>query len=69
MRLKIYTLALILVILFQGYAVKKNTPRLAEPDGERIGQKGVGKSLALLILGDSAAAGVGVNAQDDALLG
>ena len=69
MRLKIYTLALILVILFQGYAVKKNTPRLAEPDGERIGQKDVGKSLALLILGDSAAAGVGVNAQDDALLG
>ncbi len=48
---------------------KKNTPRLAEPEGERIGQKGVGKSLALLILGDSAAAGVGVNAQDDALLG
>ena len=69
MRLKIYTLALILVILFQGYAVKKNTPRLAEPEGERIGQKGVGKSLALLILGDSAAAGVGVNVQDDALLG
>ncbi len=69
MRLKIYTLALIPVILFQGYAVKKNTPRLAEPKGERIGQKGVGKSLALLILGDSAAAGVGVNAQDDALLG
>ena len=69
MRLKIYTLALILVILFQGYAVKKNTPRLAEPEGERIGQKGVGKSLSLLILGDSAAAGVGVNVQDDALLG
>ena len=42
MRLKIYTLALIPVILFQGYAVKKNTPRLAEPEGERIGQKGVG---------------------------
>ena len=41
MRLKIYTLALIPVILFQGYAVKKNTPRLAEPEGERIGQKGV----------------------------
>ena len=69
MRLKIYTLALIPVILFQGYAVKKNTPRLAEPEGERIGQKGVGKSLSLLILGDSAAAGVGVNVQDDALLG
>ena len=69
MRLKIYTLALIPVILFQCYAVKKNTPRLAEPEGERIGQKGVGKSLALLILGDSAAAGVGVNVQDDALLG
>ena len=48
---------------------QKNTPRLAEPEGERIGQKGVGKSLALLILGDSAAAGVGVNVQDDALLG
>lgn len=39
MRLKIYTLALIPVILFQGYAVKKNTPSLAEPEGERIGQK------------------------------
>ena len=48
---------------------QKNTPRLAEPEGERIGQKGVGKSLSLLILGDSAAAGVGVNVQDDALLG
>ncbi len=54
---------------FSGLCCQKNTPRLAEPEGERIGQKGVGQSLALLILGDSAAAGVGVNAQDDALLG
>ena len=69
MRLKIYTLALIPVIVLQGYKVKKNTLRLPEPDGERIGSKGTGKTLSLLILGDSAAAGVGVNIQDDALLG
>ncbi|WP_151706414.1 SGNH/GDSL hydrolase family protein [Acinetobacter sp. TUM15064] len=69
MRLKIYTLVLVPVILLQGYQVKKNTPRLPEPIGERVGKKGVGKTLSLLILGDSAAAGVGVNVQDDALLG
>src|SRR5690606_1429944 len=33
------------------------------------GKIGTGKKLSLLILGDSAAAGVGVEHQDDALLG
>ena len=55
MRLKIYTLALIPVILFQGYAVKKNTPRLAEPEGERIGQKGVCHKAASVLRSKPAA--------------
>ncbi|WP_410564995.1 SGNH/GDSL hydrolase family protein [Acinetobacter sp. H1(2024)] len=61
---------LLLPILFvQGNKVRKNTPRLLEPKGEREGGIGQGKPLSLLILGDSAAAGVGVETQKDALSG
>lgn len=69
MLLKISTLALLPAIIVQGYRVKKNTPRLPEPQGERQGVLGQGQSLSLLILGDSAAVGVGVTQQQDALLG
>lgn len=69
MLLKFTTIALIPAIALQGYLVKKNTLRLMEPSGEREGVIGQGKELSLLILGDSAAAGVGVEFQQDALLG
>ena len=69
MLLKAATIALIPALVIQGNRVKKNTLRLPEPEGAREGQTGTGTKLSLLILGDSAAAGVGVEHQDDALLG
>lgn len=70
MLLKLYTLALLPSLIVQGYVVKKNTPRLPEPEGIRKGQTATGKkSLSVLIVGDSAAAGVGVQTQENALLG
>jgi lysophospholipase L1-like esterase len=57
------------LLLLQGLKVRRTTPRLAEPKGERIGQTGEHPSLNVLILGDSAAAGVGVDSQQQALLG
>lgn len=69
MFLKLCTISLIPALIIQGYRVKKNTLRLEEPAGNREGYSGVGERLSVLILGDSAAAGVGVNHQDDALLG
>lgn len=67
--LRLKTFALLPAIIFQGTLVKKNTPRLPEPAGIRTGQSGVGQNLSLLVLGDSSAAGVGVEKQQDALLG
>ena len=69
MFLKAATIALIPALVIQGSRIKKNTPRLPEPEGARIGQTGSGKPLSILIVGDSAAAGVGVASQEDALLG
>ena len=69
MLLKAATIALIPALVIQGNRVKKNTLRLPEHEGAREGQTGTGNKLSLLILGDSAAAGVGVEHQDDALLG
>lgn len=69
MLLKAATIALIPALVIQGNRVKKNTLKLPEPEGAREGQTGTGNKLSLLILGDSAAAGVGVEHQDDALLG
>ena len=63
------TLALAPLLLAQALYVRRTTPRLPEPDGERRGVIGSGRSLRLLILGDSAAAGVGVAHQDAALCG
>lgn len=69
MWLKLSTLALLPVLFVQGTKVRKNTPRLLEASGERQGIFGNGRPLSLLILGDSAAAGVGVETQKDALSG
>lgn len=67
--LKISTIALIPALVIQGNRVKKNTIKLPEPEGAREGIRGQGKALSILLVGDSAAAGVGVNHQDDALTG
>ena len=69
MWLRTATLALFPALLIQGNRVKKNTIRLPEAEGARDGITGQGQTLTLLILGDSAAAGVGVAHQNDALLG
>lgn len=56
-------------LLWQGQRVRRGTPRLPEAPGKREGVKGQGAPLRLLILGDSAAAGVGVEQQSLALSG
>ncbi|AGK49119.1 GDSL-like Lipase/Acylhydrolase family protein [Burkholderia thailandensis MSMB121] len=63
------TAALGPLLLAQGRRVRRVTPRLAEADGPRSGVDGAGPPLRLLVLGDSAAAGVGVPTQSDALVG
>lgn len=62
-------LALSPLLLVQGLYVRKVTPRLPEANGGRSGHLGSGKPLRLLILGDSAAAGVGAAQQSQALSG
>ena len=47
MFLKISTIVLIPALLIQGYAVKKNTLRLPEPDGNRQGMIGAGNPIRL----------------------
>ncbi len=63
------TLALGPLLLLQGRRVRRVTPVLPEPPGERRGTRGAGRRLGLLVVGDSAAAGVGAAHQDEALLG
>ncbi|CAM3817972.1 SGNH/GDSL hydrolase family protein [Rheinheimera salexigens] len=57
------------VLLWQGKRVRKLALRLPEANGKRYGEHGMGKPLRLLICGDSAAAGVGIADQQDALSG
>jgi len=57
------------VLFLQGLYVRRTTPRLPEPEGTREGQTGQGAPLRLLLLGDSAAAGVGAASQEEALSG
>ena len=67
-----FRLALILLgplLYAQGRYVRWRIPKLPEANGERSGVSGEGKPLSLLILGDSAAAGVGVIDQAQALSG
>jgi hypothetical protein len=57
------------VFALQGRYVRRVTPRLPEAPGPRAGTHGAGSELRLLLLGDSAAAGVGAPSQDEALCG
>jgi len=57
------------IIIAQGRYVKKVTPKLPEAAGDRSGIVGEGQKIRLLIIGDSAAAGVGVDHQAQALTG
>lgn len=65
------------IYLYQGRKVKRDTVRLPEPSGERVGQTCLTnadgtenlRTLMLMIVGDSAAAGVGSQTQADALAG
>ena len=63
------TLTLGPILYLQGSWVRRSIPRLPEPPGSRRGIAGSGPLLRLLIVGDSAAAGVGAAHQDEALLG
>jgi lysophospholipase L1-like esterase len=64
-------LALAPLLVAQAVATRRRAPVLPEADGEREGVVG-GRSVAplrLLVAGDSSAAGVGVERQDDAVIG
>ena len=58
---EIRTALLAPLIVPQGLWVRATIPLLQEPPGERQGTSGDGPPLRLLILGDSAAAGVGTS--------
>lgn len=69
-------IALAPVLLWQGKRVRKNVVRLPEPTGKRQGIEAVLQAkdnskqiMNLLIIGDSSAAGVGVETQAQALAG
>lgn len=62
-------IALAPILLWQGRKVRQRTLRLPEASGARAGILGQGLPLRLLLLGDSAAAGVGVSRQEEALAG
>lgn len=66
---RLRVLALSPLLLMQGLYVRIVTPRLPEAAGARAGETGDGPALRLLILGDSAAAGVGTDSQQRALSG
>jgi lysophospholipase L1-like esterase len=66
-----YAFAILMMplLLAQALYVRRVTPRLPEPPGERSGVFGSGPDLRLMIIGDSAAAGVGARCQRQALSG
>lgn len=63
------TILLFPVLAIQALRARKHALILPEPTGSRDGETGDGPLLRLLICGDSAAAGVGADRQDIALLG
>ena len=63
------TFTLAPILIRQGKQARAQTIRLPEPAGERQGTQGDGPPLRLLVLGDSAAAGVGAQSQSEALSG
>jgi lysophospholipase L1-like esterase len=63
-------LALLPLLVWQGRQVRRKATRLPEAEGPREGVAGTGKvCLRVLIVGDSSAAGVGVDNQTQALAG
>lgn len=69
MKYQLATLGLVPFLIVQARYVKRNTPVLPEPEGARSGTVGSGEKLGVFIVGDSAAAGVGVATQQEALSG
>lgn len=69
MRYPLTTIALGPLLLAQAISTRRKTPILPEPPGDRQGTAGTGPPLRLLIIGDSAAAGVGAPHLDAALPG
>src|SRR5215207_11444106 len=61
--------ALAPVLALQGRRMRRAALQLPEPPGPRSGTRGAGPPLRLLLVGDSAAAGVGAASQDEALSG
>ena len=57
------------VLLRQGQKARTIITQLPEPPGERHGTSGTGPTLNLLIIGDSAGAGVGAAHQNESLSG
>lgn len=57
------------VLLVQGRRVRRTALELPEAAGPREGVTGQGPPFSLLVLGDSAAAGVGIATQEEALTG
>ncbi|THD75926.1 SGNH/GDSL hydrolase family protein [Thalassobius vesicularis] len=66
---RIVRFALAPLLLAQALRTRKTALILPEAAGPRAGQAGTGPRLRLLVLGDSSAAGVGVDHQDQALSG
>ena len=67
-----HRLALLLLgplLYLQGRSARRMALKLPEATGPRQGQQGQGRAVRLLITGDSAAAGVGVHTQSQALAG
>jgi len=58
-----------LLMYAQGLLVRKKATELPEAAGPRAGVVGDGTPLRVLVLGDSSAAGVGVDTQDEAIAG
>ena len=69
MKHALITAALAPVLLVQGRRVRRTALELPEAAGPREGITGQGPPFKLLVLGDSAAAGVGIATQDEALTG
>ncbi|WP_088329370.1 SGNH/GDSL hydrolase family protein [Lacimicrobium sp. SS2-24] len=57
------------VLLYQARQTRRYALRLPEPAGDRQGVSGQGTALRVLVLGDSAAAGVGCEHQSEAITG
>jgi len=57
------------LLLAHGVYVRRTALKLPEPPGPREGVSGAGAPFSLLIVGDSAGAGVGSRTHDEALIG